>query len=330
MTIRPLQFPTDLIPLGEMLPESFQYPENETWSVQADEQEDLVSTIQNLSRIWPLINILQFLSPTLRDLFRGYVWLEDSRIVGVTMIQRIGSTDAWIVGTVGVLPAYRRHGIAHKLVKASIRFIQDQGGKRIFLDVIKGNIPAYTFYKSLGFEDFSGSVELNFRLEKELDLPIIPEGYVQKPFNCFDWRARYELEKRISPESLTRYEPVEANRYRQSGIMRMIGQLILFAQGMRETCLSINTAGDGELAAIGRYRVSKRVKGINLIRVSLDSDHAVSAPYLLNYMLHKVSVLSPGRRIDLSVPIWMGPVLSAAESAGFKRRLEYIRMGLLI
>lgn len=47
-------------------------------------------------------------------------------------------------------------------------------------------------------------------------------------------------------------------------------------------------------------------------------------------MLHKASVLSPGRRFELSVPIWMSNVISESEEAGFKRRLEYIRMGLYV
>jgi GNAT superfamily N-acetyltransferase len=330
MTMRPLQFPSDLTPLSKMLPESFQYPENDSWSVQTDEQEDLVSTMRNLNRIWPLINLLQFFSPTLRDQLRGFVWIEDSQIVGVTMIQRRGSTDSWIVGTVGVLTAYRRHGIARKLIEASVEYIQEHGGKKIFLDVIDGNVPAFNLYKSLGFEEFSGSVELNGTSDKGQDLPTLPADYSQNLLNCSDWHARYELEKRISPESVTKFEPVEAERYRQSAMMRSLGRLINLAQGMREYCFSINTNLDGKLAAIGKYTVSRRDQGINRFRVIMDPDHAKSASYLIRYMLHEASLLSPGRRIELSVPIWMSDVISESEEAGFERRLEYIRMGLFV
>ena len=47
-------------------------------------------------------------------------------------------------------------------------------------------------------------------------------------------------------------------------------------------------------------------------------------------MLYKASVLSPDRRIELSVPIWMSDVISESEETGFNRRLEYIRMGLYV
>ena len=91
-----------------------------------------------------------------------------------------------------------------------------------------------------------------------------------------------------------------------------------------------NISSSPRLAAIGRYTFSKRDQGINRFRTIMDTDHSKSVSYLIRYMLHKASVLSPGRRIELSVPIWMSDVISESEEAGFKRRLEYIRMGLYV
>ncbi len=55
MPIREIQLLGDLIPLGEMLMDTFKYPENPEWSVQSDEQEDLAETVKNLARLWPII-----------------------------------------------------------------------------------------------------------------------------------------------------------------------------------------------------------------------------------------------------------------------------------
>ena len=55
MTIRPIRLPGDLESLADMLGEAFQYPENEAWSVQRDEQEQLADAMRNLRRLWPLI-----------------------------------------------------------------------------------------------------------------------------------------------------------------------------------------------------------------------------------------------------------------------------------
>ena len=117
MPIRDIQLPADLIPLGEMVVDTFQYPENPEWSVQADEQEDFASLVKNLARLWPIIRFGQLFSTSLRDLIRGCIWEEDGKMVGCTMVQRRGSTNVWIVSTVGVLPEYRRRGLARKLIE---------------------------------------------------------------------------------------------------------------------------------------------------------------------------------------------------------------------
>ena len=130
MPLRELKLPDDFIHVADMLTETFQYPENENWSVQADEQEQIQESVKNYGRIWPLVRLIQLFSPSARDLMRGYVWEEDGQLVGITTVQRRGSTDVWIVGTVGVLPAYRRRGIARELVVAAMDLIRVHGGKK--------------------------------------------------------------------------------------------------------------------------------------------------------------------------------------------------------
>jgi len=41
MELRPLEWPRDLKPLGEMIFDTFRYPENPQWSVQTDEKEQI-------------------------------------------------------------------------------------------------------------------------------------------------------------------------------------------------------------------------------------------------------------------------------------------------
>ena len=125
MTMRLIRWPADIMPVVEMIVESFQYPENEAWSVQTDEKEQLVDGMRNVACIWPLISLIQAVSPPMRDLMRGYVWEEDGRIVGVTIVQRRGSTDLWVVGTVGVLPGHRRRGLARKLLEAALGLMRE-------------------------------------------------------------------------------------------------------------------------------------------------------------------------------------------------------------
>jgi ribosomal protein S18 acetylase RimI-like enzyme len=242
MPLRLLKLPDDFIPVGDLLAETFQYPENESWSVQTDEQEQIQETVKNYTRIWPLVRFIQLFSPQARDLMRGFVWEEDDRPVGITTIQRRGATDVWIVGTVGVLPAYRRRGIARKLVVASLDLIREHGGKKAFLGVIDGNLPAYQLYESLGFEHYSGNVDFYTMPDSVLPEPALPEGYNITPLKRFEWQPRYELEKRISPRDLLKYEPVEVGRFRMPVLMRLIWPLIMFAQGMHVRNFVIHTA----------------------------------------------------------------------------------------
>lgn len=328
MTIRPIKLPGDLVPLAEMVTESFRYPENEAWSVQTDEKEQIVSTMKNLSRIWPLIRLIQVVSPSLRDLIRGHVWLEEGQPAGVTIVQRRGATDTWVIGTVGVLPAFRRRGIARQLLQTSLESIRERDGKKAFLYVIDGNLPAIGLYEKLGFEHYSGDIIFHTELDTTPPAPKLPEGYVQSPLGPFDWQPRYELEKRISPASLLKYEPVEVGRFRQPAAMRLLLPLISFAQGVRDEDFIIRTANEEQVVARGGYTIPTRDKGPNNLRARLDPAYPKLAPYLMGYLLHQVATSSAGRRIEFPISTWMEPMAAAIAQAGFERRMKSLRMGL--
>ena len=130
MAIRAFELPSDIPVLTELIPLTFQYPENEAWGLQEDEAESLVESLNAIKGIWPLVRVLQLLYAPMRDVLRGYIWEEDSKAVAVTNVIRKGNTDQWIIGNVSVLPEYRRRGIARKLVEASVQYAHDRGAAR--------------------------------------------------------------------------------------------------------------------------------------------------------------------------------------------------------
>lgn len=329
MPIRDIQLPADLIPIGELLVDTFEYPENPEWSVQTDEQEQIVEAIKNLARIWPLIRFAQVFSASLRDLLRGCVWEEDGNIVSTTIVQRRGTTNIWIVGTVGVLPAYRRRGIARKLVERGIEIIRERGGRKAWLDVIDGNLPAHKLYESLGFEVYTGHIQFQIQPGEVPPAPGLPAGYNLLPLKRFDWKPRYDLEKRISPENLLKYEPVEEGRFHQSGIMRLIAPLIIWAQGTRDETFQIHDAQDQIVARHG-YSIPRGDKGLSEIFLRMDSRHPELGSFIVNAMLNQVASLRPGHKIELTVPLWMPPAIEAAETAGFEKRMAFHRMGMVM
>jgi len=315
----------------DMLPRTFEYPQNPQWSLRPDEQEDIIRMIKSLHRLWPILRVLQLFSPALRDLFRGVIWEEAGQIIGVVLCQREGTTNSWGVGIVGVLPEYRGRGIARWLLTRSLEDLRERGAEQAALGVIDKNVPAYSLYTSLGFEHYSGTIEFEISPDGSAEVPALPNGYVQEPVKrSKNWRVRYWLDKRINPPELTRYEPVVLGRYRPPPLMRLFAPVMRLLQRREERPILLRRAAEGQLVAWGMYGVPKRPGGVDSMRIRLDPDHPQLADYLVAYHLERVATRGPGRRVDFMVPNWMTDVIETAERYGFKRRLEYHHLGLML
>jgi len=331
MPMRPIRLPGDLSPLTDMLAEAFQYPDHPEWGIRPDEQEDIVRTVKSLRKLWPIVRVLQLFSPSLRDLMRGFVWEEDGRMVGVVFVQRDGSTNLWEINIVGVLPEHRGKGIARKLLTRALEDLRKRGAKQAALAVIDRNIPAYSLYRSLGFEHYGGTIEFETSQRTALELLPLPSGYLQEPVKrSKDWRVRYELDKRINPPELKKYEPVLLRRYRPPRLLRPLGPVLEFLQRRERKAVRVFRESDRQTVAWARYDVPTRSGGVNSVRVALDPEHAELADYLVAYHLERAVTRGPGRRVGFMIPNWMHAVVMSAEKQGFTRRLEYHHLGLML
>lgn len=328
MPIRPVSFPADLEAIATLTPACFQYPENAEWSVQTDEAEGLVETIHIMRRLWPLIRLGQIVSPVLRDAFRGYLWEEDGRPVGVVLHQRRGATDKWMIGNVGVLPEYRRRGLARRLMQAALEDIRARGGRKAILDVIDGNLPAVRLYESLGFERFSGTTELYLTPAPPYPAEPLPAGYEQAPLGKFDWKPRYEMERRIAPPTLEKYEPVEIGRFRPPAIAYLLTPILSRAQRLHDRQYAVYAPPDRLMVARAGFGMPLRGKSHGELWLRLDPAHAALAPILLHNLLNEAAAARPGHRLESSVPAWQDFLLPAFEAAGFQKRMTYLRMGI--
>jgi GNAT superfamily N-acetyltransferase len=313
-----------------MIFDTFQYPENPQWSVQTDEKEQISHMLGSFRRIWPLMRVAQILAPSLRDMFRGYVAIEDGRMIGVTIVQRHGTTNAWVVGTVGVLPEYRRRGIARAAIEKSLELMKEHEAEKIWLGVINGNTPAQRLYESLGFEVYDATADYSLSDPALPSLsPLLP-GFSVSRLARSDWRTRLVLEERIVPEEARLYEPIEKGRFRQPRALRLLIPIVNLAQRAREEEFVVRQESDGHVAARCKYSASTRGKGVNSISVRLDSAYPQLAENLVGLMLHKVVSRSPKLRVEIGVPRWMPSVVDAVESLGFEKRVEYLKMGLVL
>jgi ribosomal protein S18 acetylase RimI-like enzyme len=329
--------PGDLEKLESLLYESFQYPENAEWGVQEDERENLTSQVSSLRRLWPLLRAITWVYPRLADLFGGHVWEEEGKLVGVVLVEPTGlmSGPAWVVGTVAVLPGYRRRGIARQLVEAGIALARERGAETLMLDVMAQNKPAYELYKSLGFSHFATGFELG--REPETPLPRaepLPAGYRARALSRAEWQPRYELARRVYPEEVQVFRPVEKSDYHPPLLVRALIRLIdRFSGSARKGYAVVQTAGeaaDGEPVAVARYLARTKAGGINGIYIVLDPAHTELAPYLIGMIAREVTERSPGRRIRFGQFNWGQAVINAALDMGLTIQKEGHEMGLVL
>ncbi len=328
MTIRKLILPQDADLLGEMVLDSFQYPENPDWSVQEDEREGFVNTVKQIKRIWPLLNIAKKIFPSISDPLNGFIYEADGQPAGLVIASQRGKSASWWVGTVATNPQFRRRGIARKMVEHILAYFREQQGEMAYLDVIDGNLPAYTLYESLGFEQFSGQQEMHFTPTEIIPLPQIPAGYHIEKSSLFDWEGRFELHKRILPEKIRQYEPLDPRRFQQPNYMRVLLPILTAAQGIKEPFFIIRHQESGKLVGYGRYQLRRRAGGRQTSSLMLDPAHGHLAPALLDYCLYHQTSNSLTHVIEFSSATWQSALLEAARNRGFKDRVTYHRMGM--
>lgn len=327
MTIRALSLPKDLVPLENMLVRTFQYPDNPEWGIQADEKEDISSQIRTLRKMWPVIRIMQMVVPSLRDLIRGVVWEENGQIGAVVLVNRSGKTNTWGVSTVGVLPEFRRRGLARKLLTTILDDIRQRGARHINLGVISKNVPAYALYKSLGFAHYSSLIDFEQHPEQAPAAVNHPQDYDEIPISPMDWKPRYDLEKRITPDEVSRFEPVEIGRYRSPFILRLLNPIMNRLKKTEEKRFMYKH--HDTIVGLLRHSTSKTGKGTSSIRIQLDPAHPELAPYLLAKGMRAVMAMNPSLRIQCGAPTWMSPLVETAQEYGFSERVRYHALALL-
>lgn len=327
MSTRPFQLPQDINLMNSLVIEGFQYPENPAWSVQEDEVQNMIDRINGAKRLWPLFRILRKFVPLLRDILCGFIWEEDNKPVGLINYMRQQNAPEWYIANVTVLPAYRRRGIARGLVEATLNELRNRKAEVALLEVVEGNNPAFNLYKEMGFDPFTKSSQYHFQKELPISSQPIPEGYKLTPLSRFDWQTRFTFAKRVTPEHITRYEPVAEERFRTPKIVPLFGMLFESAGGSHSERFAIY-APSGEVVGIGNYSYRTRLGGTNFARVSIDPNYPNLAEFILHYVFSEIQKASPGHRIELSFDNWESVLIACAEEAGCEKRFSSHRMGL--
>jgi ribosomal protein S18 acetylase RimI-like enzyme len=306
----------------------FQYPENPDWSVQEDEREGMLDTLKGIKRMWFLIRILQFFSPSMQDIMRGFIFEEDGKPVGlINYMSPPNRRGEWMIANVTVLPEYRRRGIARKLVEATLDTLRKRKAKLALLQVIEGNLPAFNLYKELGFEPYVSETQYDCLPETNIANPSMPEGWSLSPLSESDWRTRYKLALQVTPQNVRQYEPVAEKNFKLPIAFRLVGRIIDAVSGTQSARLVLRTPS-GEVAGIASYSLRTKPGGVNRAGFVLHPDHANIAPVLVQTVLARIQQLSPGHRIETNLTDWQTSLSQAAGEAGCIKRLSAHRMGL--
>lgn len=326
MTTRPFQLPQDIDLMNELVIEGFKYPENPEWSVQEDEIQSMIDRVNGAKQLWPILQILRTFVPLFRDILCGFIEEENGKPVGLINYMRQRNEPEWYIANVTVLPMYRRRGIARRLVEATLNELRRREAKLALLDVVAGNDPAFNLYKELGFEAFKQSSEYHYQNESPIADIAVPAGYTLKSLSPLDWKTRYEFAKRVTPEHVTRFEPVTEARFRVPVIMPLFGKLFEAAGGAHSERFAIYAAD--KVVGIGQYTYRTRPGGKNSAGLSIDPAHPSLAEFILHYVFSKVQKVSPGHRIEIGFDDWESALIACAEEMGCQKRFGSHRMGL--
>uniref|UniRef100_A0A7V5XF86 [Ribosomal protein bS18]-alanine N-acetyltransferase n=1 Tax=Thermodesulfobacterium geofontis TaxID=1295609 RepID=A0A7V5XF86_9BACT len=93
----------------------------------------------------------QILKEFKNELSKIWVFKKRDKIIGYLIFREI-KPEIEIL-KIGVKKEYQRKGIATQLMQKLIEFAKEKNISKIFLEVKASNLPAYNFYKKLGFKE---------------------------------------------------------------------------------------------------------------------------------------------------------------------------------
>lgn len=226
--IRPFEIGRDLRPVAELISEAFAHELDERGMAALRE-------MRAMSRLGGLLGLLNMAGGEFSDIFGGFVWIEEGRVVGNITVQRADKYGTrWQIANVAVARDWRGRGLSRKLMERALAYIREQGGKWAVLQVYAENRIARTLYDHLGFESVGGSAELR-RAQRPAHVeppPRIPDFH---PFGAGEWQSLYDLANNQMGALAQWWRPVRRSEFEPSfdqqgaeWLWRILGRRQLF------------------------------------------------------------------------------------------------------
>ncbi|MEX1018411.1 MAG: GNAT family N-acetyltransferase, partial [Litorilinea sp.] len=136
--LRAFDIGRDLRPVAELIAQAFM---NEL----DPRGQAALREMRLLSHLSGLIKLLNRGTGEFDDVFNGFVWVEEGKIVGNITVQRADKFgNRWQIANVAVAPAYRGRGIARAMLARALEYIDDAAGQWAVLQVYDRNQVART------------------------------------------------------------------------------------------------------------------------------------------------------------------------------------------
>ncbi len=225
--LRPFNPMRDIRPMVELLQISF----GEDLDPQSRQMLNEMRTLAQVGG--PLLWLLSKISPTLRDLFSGYVWLEEGRIVGnITVHRRYKGKRGWFISNLAVHPDHRRRGIALRLMREGMELAKKKGAQRVSLEVRAGNLAAQMLYEKLGFTKVDSVSKMRLRKVSEVS-PVPSREYAIRAVKPEEWRRMYQLTEDAFSAQAKKITPVREEDYRRNFAQRLMASIGDLLKGQR-------------------------------------------------------------------------------------------------
>lgn len=146
---------------------------------------------------------------------QGYVWLENSRIIGnLTLIPYFkGGKVVYMIANVAVHPDFRRRGIARQLTQQGMLHAREHGAAATWLQVREENVAAAELYLSLGFIERARRTSWTFDPSGKLAPTPLPQVTFRRRTSA-DWYYQRRWLMEIYPAEVSWNLPFNVDRLR--------------------------------------------------------------------------------------------------------------------
>jgi len=316
--LRPMEPGRDLRQVATLIEEAF--------ADQLDFRgQEALRELKALSRLGPLLWLLDRLSLEFHETFSGFVWVEEGRVVGnVTVNRSSWRSRKWFISNVAVERAYQGQGIARELMQAAIGMARDRGGESVTLQVRADNVPALKLYRDLGFEEVMGTTELWLkRVGRVAFAPV--EGLTLRQRDYSEWHKEYELAQAAIPASEQRARPIREGHFRKGFGDRMVDWLGDILAGQRTHRLAVDE-GDRFIATL-TVRASW-LWGRHGLEIMVHPDYRGQVEEML--VTHALVLLGnyPGQGVAVKMSISYQEAIEILKRYGFVEEKTLVRMRL--